>query len=68
MALEIEDEIRSEVNEWVAAGNRQPHLCAVLVGDDPASHVYVRNKMIAAEYTGMKYLLGCIIHGLCYPL
>jgi methylenetetrahydrofolate dehydrogenase (NADP+)/methenyltetrahydrofolate cyclohydrolase len=34
-----------------------PHLAAVLVGDDPASAVYVRNKQIACEKAGFKSTL-----------
>ncbi len=34
-----------------------PHLAAVLVGDDPASAVYVRNKHIACEKAGFKSTL-----------
>ena len=52
MAKEIRSEVRTEVEAWVAAGHRPPHLTAVIVGDDPASHTYVRNKMKAANDTG----------------
>lgn len=52
MAQEIKNEVREEVITWMAAGNRRPHLTAIIVGDDPASHTYVRNKVKAAEYTG----------------
>jgi 5,10-methylene-tetrahydrofolate dehydrogenase/methenyl tetrahydrofolate cyclohydrolase len=41
-----------EVDEWVARGNRRPHLIALLVGDDPASATYVKNKMQAAREIG----------------
>ena len=34
-----------------------PHLAAVLVGDDPASAVYVRNKQIACQKAGFKSTL-----------
>jgi methylenetetrahydrofolate dehydrogenase (NADP+)/methenyltetrahydrofolate cyclohydrolase len=37
----------------VAAGKPRPGLATVLVGDDPASHVYVRNKRAACERVGM---------------
>ena len=36
----------------VAALDRKPGLATVLVGDDPASHVYVRNKRKACEEVG----------------
>jgi len=52
MAREIQDEVKADIMQWVSAGNRHPHLTAVLLGTDPASHVYVRNKMKAANYTG----------------
>ena len=57
MAKEIKDEVRLEVEEWVAAGNRRPKLTAVIVGDDPASRTYVKNKMTAAKYTGKTTIL-----------
>jgi methylenetetrahydrofolate dehydrogenase (NADP+) / methenyltetrahydrofolate cyclohydrolase len=34
-----------------------PHLAAILVGEDPASAIYVRNKQIACEKTGFKSTL-----------
>ena len=34
-----------------------PHLAAVLVGDDPASAVYVRNKQVACQKAGFKSTL-----------
>jgi methylenetetrahydrofolate dehydrogenase (NADP+)/methenyltetrahydrofolate cyclohydrolase len=49
--------IRSELSARVAAVKEQlgrsPALAIVLVGDDPASHVYVRNKLKTAEEAGM---------------
>ncbi|MDO4906370.1 bifunctional methylenetetrahydrofolate dehydrogenase/methenyltetrahydrofolate cyclohydrolase FolD [Neisseria sp.] len=39
-----------------AAGLRTPCLAVVLVGDDPASAVYVRNKKLACEKVGFKSL------------
>ncbi|VAW02286.1 Methenyltetrahydrofolate cyclohydrolase / Methylenetetrahydrofolate dehydrogenase (NADP+) [hydrothermal vent metagenome] len=48
--------MRAEVAEQVAALNgrgKTVGLATVLVGDDPASHVYVRNKHRAAEKAGM---------------
>jgi len=43
VAADIRSEVAERVRELVAAG-RQPGLAAVLVGDDPASHVYVSAK------------------------
>jgi methylenetetrahydrofolate dehydrogenase (NADP+)/methenyltetrahydrofolate cyclohydrolase len=49
--------VRAEIAEGaaahVAAGHRPPGLATVLVGDDPASQVYVRNKRKACEAAGM---------------
>ncbi|HRF41422.1 MAG TPA: tetrahydrofolate dehydrogenase/cyclohydrolase catalytic domain-containing protein, partial [Saprospiraceae bacterium] len=36
----------------VAAGGKAPHLAAVLIGEDPASQVYVRNKVKSCEEVG----------------
>ena len=40
--------MRSRIDE-LASGGIIPKLAAVLVGDDPASHIYVRNKGQAFE-------------------
>lgn len=45
--------VRVEVAERVAKLDRKPGLAAVLVGDDPASHVYVRGKRKNAVEVGM---------------
>ncbi|WJH34289.1 bifunctional methylenetetrahydrofolate dehydrogenase/methenyltetrahydrofolate cyclohydrolase FolD [Paenibacillus aurantius] len=49
---EIREEIKNEVHQLVQQGT-QPGLAVVLVGDDPASAVYVRNKAKACEEAGM---------------
>ena len=46
--------ILEEVKERVAKLNRIPHLAVILVGDDEASKIYVKNKQIAAEKVGIK--------------
>ncbi len=38
----------------LTAAGVQPHLAVVIVGDDPASHVYVRSKVKACERLGLK--------------
>jgi methylenetetrahydrofolate dehydrogenase (NADP+)/methenyltetrahydrofolate cyclohydrolase len=54
------DRMLAQVGEGVAArlakGLRPPCLAVVLVGDDPASHVYVRGKIAACARTGMRSL------------
>ncbi|XP_056602777.1 bifunctional methylenetetrahydrofolate dehydrogenase/cyclohydrolase, mitochondrial [Triplophysa dalaica] len=53
LARQIRNEVRSDVDAWVAAGNRRPYLSVVLVGDNPASHSYVLNKTRAAADVGI---------------
>ena len=52
LARDVRREVRHDVEKWVSAGNRRPHLSVVLVGDNPASHAYVRNKTRAAANVG----------------
>lgn len=54
ISAEIRAEIKSEVSEFIEKSSVQPQLAAVLVGDDPASQVYVRNKEKACEKVGIK--------------
>ncbi|NXM15912.1 MTDC protein, partial [Ploceus nigricollis] len=53
LARQIRQEARHEVQQWLAAGNRRPHLSVVLVGENPASHSYVLNKTKAAADVGI---------------
>jgi methylenetetrahydrofolate dehydrogenase (NADP+)/methenyltetrahydrofolate cyclohydrolase len=53
---EIARQVRAEVAQeaaWVAAGHPQPGLATVLVGEDPASAVYVANKQRACAEAGV---------------
>jgi len=50
----LKDEIKSEVAELTSYGARQPHLAAILVGEDGASQTYVNHKMKACEYVGFR--------------
>ncbi|MBQ2381587.1 MAG: bifunctional methylenetetrahydrofolate dehydrogenase/methenyltetrahydrofolate cyclohydrolase FolD [Succinivibrio sp.] len=54
IAKDLRTELKSVVDENVAKGNRRPGLAVVLVGSDPASQVYVRNKRRACEEVGIK--------------
>lgn len=49
---QIQAELLSQIAELKAAGIR-PGLAAVLVGDNPASHIYVRNKVKMCESLGL---------------
>ncbi|XP_051897161.1 bifunctional methylenetetrahydrofolate dehydrogenase/cyclohydrolase, mitochondrial-like [Pristis pectinata] len=53
LARQIRGEAKLDVERWVADGNRRPHLSVVLVGDNPASHSYVKNKTKAAADVGI---------------
>ena len=50
----IREKILNEVKEEVATLPTQPHLAVVIVGDDKASHTYVKNKEKTCEQVGIK--------------
>lgn len=52
IAAQIKQEIGSRIIERLAAGHRAPGLAVVLVGDNPASQVYVNNKRKSCEALG----------------
>ncbi|WP_300908330.1 bifunctional methylenetetrahydrofolate dehydrogenase/methenyltetrahydrofolate cyclohydrolase FolD [uncultured Desulfovibrio sp.] len=52
-ARAIREELRAEVDQARARGRRAPGLAVILVGADPASEVYVRNKERACADTGI---------------
>ena len=54
LAARIKDEVKAEVERMVAERGYRPCLAAVRVGDDPASAVYVRNKIRACEEVGIR--------------
>ena len=49
----IAKDLRTEIAQHVSAMDKAPGLAVILVGDDPASHVYVKNKIKATEGAGM---------------
>jgi methylenetetrahydrofolate dehydrogenase (NADP+)/methenyltetrahydrofolate cyclohydrolase len=53
LAAEVRREVREASDRLAARGSRRPGLAVVLVGDDPASQVYVRNKRLACEECGL---------------
>ena len=53
IAQDVKNNIKKQVDARLAAGKRAPGLAVVLVGSDPASQVYVRNKRMACEETGV---------------
>ena len=46
--------IKSRISQLLSAGKRAPSLAVILVGGDPASSIYVRNKRLACEKVGIK--------------
>lgn len=52
LARQIKDELAQKTAAQIAGGGKVPHLAAVLVGDNPASKVYVRNKVRSCEQVG----------------
>jgi methylenetetrahydrofolate dehydrogenase (NADP+) / methenyltetrahydrofolate cyclohydrolase len=53
MALKIRQRIAQKIQERKASGLRAPGLAVVIVGEDPASRLYVDNKQRAAEEVGI---------------
>ena len=49
-AEDFEEQLKSRISNCTV----QPHLGVVIVGDDPASHVYVRNKIKSCERLGIR--------------
>lgn len=57
IAQRIREQLAQQVAVLREAGYAAPHLAAILVGDDPASAVYVRNKERACQAAGMQSTL-----------
>jgi methylenetetrahydrofolate dehydrogenase (NADP+)/methenyltetrahydrofolate cyclohydrolase len=53
VAQGVRDRVKVEVEELIASGGPQPGLATILVGDDPASQIYVRNKHEKSREAGM---------------
>jgi methylenetetrahydrofolate dehydrogenase (NADP+) / methenyltetrahydrofolate cyclohydrolase len=54
IAAQVRAEVAEEVAAWTAAGNPAPGLATILVGDDPASAVYVGGKQKACAEVGIR--------------
>ena len=52
----IRGEIAQEVNDYLSKGFRPPTLAVLLIGEDPASQVYVSNKEKACQKVGIRSL------------
>lgn len=56
ISQQIKDQLKEKVARFKKTYNRNVKLAVILVGEDPASQVYVRNKIRAAEYVGIESL------------
>jgi methylenetetrahydrofolate dehydrogenase (NADP+)/methenyltetrahydrofolate cyclohydrolase len=54
IASKLLEDIRQEIIEREHLGERNPCLAVILIGNNPASHVYVKNKKLACEKVGIK--------------
>lgn len=54
LAEQLKEKIQLEVEAYIQQTGRSPHLCVLLVGADPASEVYVRNKQKACQKVGIR--------------
>lgn len=55
LSAKIKDELKEEVKSLKEKGIK-PALAVIIVGDDPASKIYVKNKKLACEYCGIESL------------
>lgn len=54
VAQDIRNELKADIEKLKSTGKDIPGLVAILVGDNPASEIYVRNKAKACEEIGMR--------------
>ncbi len=54
LAARMRTALADEVSALTEKHGRAPGLAVIIVGDDPASHVYVRNKKIGCEKVGIR--------------
>lgn len=54
VAGQIRIELKEKISELIKSGKNVPGLVTILVGDNPASHIYVNNKVKACEEIGMQ--------------
>lgn len=54
LSQQLREDIRAKVEKFKEESGREIGLAVVLVGEDPASQVYVRNKIKACEQVGIK--------------
>ncbi|MBZ0187569.1 MAG: bifunctional methylenetetrahydrofolate dehydrogenase/methenyltetrahydrofolate cyclohydrolase FolD [Candidatus Obscuribacterales bacterium] len=57
VAMQLQEKLKDEVESFRKDGKRPPGLAVVLVGDNPASELYVRNKISACKKVGIDSVL-----------
>jgi methylenetetrahydrofolate dehydrogenase (NADP+)/methenyltetrahydrofolate cyclohydrolase len=57
VANQVREELRVRVEDCRKQGMRAPGLAVVLIGDNPASHIYVKNKIQACKKVGIESFL-----------
>lgn len=57
LSKQIQEEIKQEVDQLLAAGKKAPHLAAILVGNDGASETYVGHKTKMCDEVGFQSTL-----------
>ena len=60
LSAAIKEDVREQVISLERQYGRKPCLCVIIVGENPASQVYVRNKVKAAAFTGMESRLDAL--------
>jgi len=53
IAARVRDATAKRIQSHLSAGDRPPGLAVILVGNDPASNIYVRNKRLACDKAGI---------------
>ncbi len=57
LAKQIREELKKEIDGYLKQGHRNPNLVVILVGEDPASQVYVENKRKACKEVGINSMV-----------
>ena len=56
LADKLKEELKKEIENYIKNGLRKPSLAVILVGEDPASKIYVKKKKESCEYVGINSL------------
>lgn len=53
LSSHIKDDVKNNIDQRIKEGKSKPGLVVILIGDNPASEVYVNHKIKSCEYTGI---------------